>query len=244
MGYWDYEEPYWEPSEADILFDDVKNKLLDAVKSSIKADMEALKTRNEYLKQRNKELEQHARNLATKERELQYKAENIEREIERKFYEKAVDNILSKAVEESCVYFAQNTPHSRPKCDLCNDKRELVHTWPSGKTVSTRCECSDSDYWFEPAEAVITTLKYSMRHSRYQSERCYAVNTYYKPFGADGYDDYDYREFKITYVVDEFTEETKNLHNDLGWRNHIGFKTQEECQKYCDWLNEKREDDV
>lgn len=56
-SYWDYEEPVWEPSEADELFDEMKSKLVEAAKASLKNDMESLKSRNEYLEKRNKELE-------------------------------------------------------------------------------------------------------------------------------------------------------------------------------------------
>ena len=61
MSYWDYEEPMWEPSEADELFSEIKQKLIDSAKSSLKSDMEYLKNRNEYLEKRNKELEDKAR---------------------------------------------------------------------------------------------------------------------------------------------------------------------------------------
>ena len=49
MSYWDYDEPVWEPSEADELFDEMKSKLVEAAKASLKNDMESLKRRNEYL---------------------------------------------------------------------------------------------------------------------------------------------------------------------------------------------------
>ena len=32
MSYWDYEEPVWEPSEADELFDEIKTKLEETLK--------------------------------------------------------------------------------------------------------------------------------------------------------------------------------------------------------------------
>ena len=44
MGYWDYDEPAWEPSEADELFDEIKSKLINAAKDSIKNNMEYLKS--------------------------------------------------------------------------------------------------------------------------------------------------------------------------------------------------------
>ena len=40
MSYWDYDEPVWEPSEADELFDEMKSKLVEAAKASLKNDME------------------------------------------------------------------------------------------------------------------------------------------------------------------------------------------------------------
>lgn len=66
MSYWDYEEPVWEPSEADELFDEIKSKLVEAAKASLKNDMEYLKRRNEYLEKRNKELEEKAKKYREK----------------------------------------------------------------------------------------------------------------------------------------------------------------------------------
>lgn len=81
MSYWDYDEPVWEPSEADELFDEMKSKLIEAAKSSLKNDMESLKRRNEYLEKRNKELEEKAQEVSRKESDLESKSRNIRREV-------------------------------------------------------------------------------------------------------------------------------------------------------------------
>lgn len=86
MSYWDYEEPMWEPSEADELFDEIKSKLIDAAKDSLKSDMESLKRRNEYLEKRNKELEDKSLEVSRKESDLEYKSRNLRREVEKEFY--------------------------------------------------------------------------------------------------------------------------------------------------------------
>lgn len=52
MSYWDYEEPMWEPSEADELFDEIKSKPIGAAKDSLKSDMESLKRRKLDLHQK------------------------------------------------------------------------------------------------------------------------------------------------------------------------------------------------
>lgn len=83
MSYWDYDEPVWEPSEADELFDELKSKLVDAAKASLKNDMESLKRRNEYLEKRNRELEEKAQEVSRKESELEFKSLNIRREVEK-----------------------------------------------------------------------------------------------------------------------------------------------------------------
>ena len=107
----------WEPSEADELFDEIKSKLIDAAKDSLKSDMEHLKSRNEYLEKRNKELEDKAREVSSKESDLEYKSRNLRREVEREFYKAAIEDIFKDMIEKSQLWFAENKPHEKPKCD-------------------------------------------------------------------------------------------------------------------------------
>ena len=100
-SYWDYEEPVWEPSEADELFDEMKSKLVEAAKDSLKHDIESLKRRNEYLEKRNKELEEKAQEVSRKESDLEFKSRNIRREVEKEFYKTAIDDIFKDAIKTS-----------------------------------------------------------------------------------------------------------------------------------------------
>ena len=175
MSYWDYEEPYWEPSEADELFDELKSKLIDSAKTSIKSDMESLKSRNEYLESRNKELEKKAYEVEQKERDLQYKADNLRREVEKEFYKTAIEDVLKNALEESVLWFAHNTPHTKPKCNKCNENREWVLKWPNGEVSTKKCDCDTPDYWYEPQETHITMLKYKIRNSNYHLKDAIAL---------------------------------------------------------------------
>lgn len=242
MSYWDYyEEPCWEPSEADELFDEIKDKLINSAKSSIKSDIKSLKSRNEYLEERNKELEKKACEVAQKERDLQYRAENLRKEVENEFYNKAIDELFKGRIENVDVWFANSTPHKRQKCNNCDENRKLTHTFSNGKTVSTQCDCAKIDYWYEPSMATLKTLKYCVKPSEYLSERKYYINNYkaYKPSDYSYCDNYNYAEFNIFHVVDQFDDNTIKLHNEAEYTEKIGFKTKEECQKYCEWLNEK-----
>lgn len=240
MSYWDYDEPVWEPSEADELFDELKSKLVDAAKASLKNDMESLKRRNEYLEKHNKELEDKAQEVLSKESDLEYKSRNLRREVEKEFYKTAIDDLFKDAIEQSQLWFADNKPHEKPKCDKCDEDRNWVLTWPDGTTTSKRCTCSQPDYWYEPEETWIDTLKYTVKDSNYQSERYYRLDKSYQYTGDSRWSDYSYSDFRIQFVYDKFCDDVIEKHEQLGYGKKIGFKSKEECQRYCDWLNERK----
>lgn len=241
MSYWDYEEPIWEPSEADELFDELKSKLVDAAKASLKNDMESLKSRNEYLEKRNKELEDKAQEVSRKESDLEYKARNLRREVEREFYKTTIDDLFKDTIEKSRLWFADNKPHEKPKCDKCNADRKWVLTWPDGTTTSKQCTCSQPDYWYEPEETLVNVLKYKVKDSNnYQSERYYRLDKSYQSTGSNRWSDYSSAEFGIQFVYDKFCDDTIEKYEQLNYGKHIGFTSKEECQKYCDWLNKRK----
>jgi hypothetical protein len=240
MSYWDYDEPVWEPSEADELFDEMKSKLVEAAKASLKNDMESLKRRNEYLEKRNKELEEKAQEVSRKESDLEFKSRNIRREVEKEFYKTAIDDIFKDAIEQSQLWFADNKPHEKPKCDKCDENRNWVLTWPNGTTTRKKCTCSQPDYWYEPEETWIDTLKYKIKDSDYQSERYYRLDRSYQYTGDSNWSYCSYSDFGIQFVYDKFCEDVIEKNEQLGYGKSIGFKSKEECQKYCDWLNERK----
>lgn len=240
MGYWDYEEPVWEPSEADELFDELKSKLVDAAKDSLKSELGSLRSRNEYLEKRNKELEDKAREVSSKESDLEYKAQNLRREVEKEFYSTAIDDLFKDALEHSQLWFGDNTPHEKPKCDKCDENRNWVFTWPDGTTTTKKCTCSQPDYWYEPKETYIDTLTYKLKDSNYPSERYYRLLKSYQYTGDSRYSDYSYVQFEIQFVYDKFCDDVLEKREQLGYGKWIGFTSKAECQKYCDWLNNRK----
>lgn len=239
MGYWDYEEPEWEPSEADELFSEIKQKLIDSAKSSLKSDMESLKSRNEYLEKRNKELEAKARSVDQKEHDIEYKSQNLRKEVEKEFYKSAIEDIFKDMIEQSQLWFAKNKPHEKPKCDKCDKNRNWVLTWPNGEKVTKKCDCANPDYWYEPEETWIDTLRYRIKDSNYRSERYYRLDKTYDHIRDTRWDDYSYADFGIQFVYDKFCDDVIEKREQLGYGKRIGFKSKEECQKYCEWLNKK-----
>lgn len=217
----------------------MKSKLIDAAKASLKNDMESLKRRNEYLEKRNKELEEKAQEVLSKESNLKYKEQNLRREVEKEFYKTVIDDVFKDAIEQSQLWFADNKPHEKPKCDKCDENRNWVLTWPDGTTTSKKCTCSQPDYWYEPEETWIDTLKYKIKDSDYQSQRYYRLDRSYQYTGDSNWSYCSYSDFGIQFVYDKFCEDVIKKREQLGYGKKIGFKSKEECQKYCNWLNER-----
>ena len=245
MNYWDYDELYLEPSEADILFDELKDKLINAAKDSLKYDMESLKSRNEYLEKRNRDLEKKISEVEQKERNLNYKAENLEREVKEEFYNKHIKEVLEEWLETSEVWYAENIPYDKPKCNLCDENREWSYTFPDGYVAKRMCTCNYKNYVYEPRLSESTSVQFHktyVKESRFGSELRAYLRKSYQPNRnfADAYD--CYAEFYIDKVFNKFDDDTKEYHKTKRYGERLAFKTKEECQKYCDWLNEQNKE--
>lgn len=239
MGYYEYDTGYYEPSEADIFFDEIKEKLREYLTDDIKYELERLTKENEELKDKNSKLRDENYKLNAEKRNAEWSKDTIRREVENEFYNTAIDEMFKSRIENIDVWFADLTYHQLPKCEYCNDDRVRVHTYPDGYEMKQRCSCNDHYTRYEPNLATLQTLKYNVKPSRYHSERKYYINDY-KAYEPDNrYRDYGYEEFKIIHIVDIFDDDTLDLGNNLSWGEKIGFKSKEECQKYCDWLNDK-----
>lgn len=239
MGYYEPDTGYYEPSAADIFFDEIKDKFREYLTDDVKYELERLTKENENLKDRNSKLSDENYKLNAEKRNAEWSKESIRREVENEFYSKAIDEVFAPYIENVDVYYAEHTPHEQPKCNLCDNERNLVHEFPNHQKVKTACECSQRIYYYEPKIATASTLQYRIKPSRYNSERKYYVDKY-KAYRPDSrYDDYGYADFKILHIVDIFDDDTIDLRYTLSYGEKIGFKTEEECQKYCDWLNNK-----
>ena len=237
MDYDEFEN-YYEQSEVDQLVEEFKDKIREHLLPNIREEIERLNKLNFELKQKNEKYKKRESEINAKERDLKYKEENLKREVEKEFYESNIGDTLKDYIEKSEVYFADSKGLRQDKCSLCNGKRKLVANFPNGKTTETNCDCSNLIHKFVPEASELSLIKFNKRDSRYQSERKFYISKTYIPSKESSYrDDYSYNEFKLCQIVNEFNEDSKGLHETKEYGTKIGFKTKEECQKYCDWLN-------
>lgn len=234
MYYDDYDEPtYYEPSLADEILMEYQQKMKDALLESVKFEIEQIKNENIRLEKENEKYKQ-------RERDLKYKEENLKREVINEFYKSNIEDTLKQYIEESEVWFADVERYQNDKCNLCNKDRQLIAKFPNGKTTKKDCDCAKVLSRYVPALSEITLIQFGKRNSRYSSDRKFYLSKTYKPGNNRSEYDYDYQEFKIYHVVNEFNEGITELHESKRYGEKIGFINKEDCQKYCNWLN--RED--
>lgn len=153
-----------------------------------------------------------------------------------------MEEVFENLLEDSDVWYAEHVPHMKPKCNLCDENRELVATYPDGTMTKKPCECSKSINLYEPIisqnREIIFHKAYNVRYI--DDKKIYFVKNYMP--NKDFVEAYDYySEFKIEKIFDDFTDETKEYHKQKRYGERIAFRSQDACQKYCDWLNEKKE---
>lgn len=240
MGYYEYDTGYYEPSEADVFFDEMKEKFREYLNDDVKAELVSYEKHNKDLQERLDKATQELQQLKLEKNKAAWSRETIRREVVDEFYNTAIDALFQSRIENIDVWFADNVPHEQPKCEYCNDERVRVYTFPDGFEMRQRCSCEHFIYSYEPKLATRQTLQYRVKPSKYNSERKYYMADWKAYDPNNRYTDYGYSDFKILHIVNVFDENTIELRDTLSYGEKIGFKTKEECQKYCDWLNTKR----
>lgn len=70
----------------------------------------------------------------------------------------------------------------------------------------------------------------------YETLKYYRLDRSYQCTPNRSSEDYSFQHFGIQFVYDKFCEDVDKIEK-LYYGKKIGFKSKEECQKYCDWLN-------
>lgn len=238
--YPDFDD-YYDPSEGELFFDEMKEKFREILREDVNSELSRLTKENAELRKIVKEYNDKKMELARRERDVQYKEDNLKRDVEREFYSKTMDEVFEHLLEDSEVWYAERVPHEKPKCDLCNEEREMIATYPNGEVVKKQCDCAKPTYVYEPAISENKQIKFHKAYKpRYSDhKKCYFTKNH-KP-NKDYAEAYDYySEFRIENIYDEFNDDVKEYHEAKRYGEKVAFRNREACQKYCDWLNEQK----
>lgn len=226
MPYYEPDTGYYEPSQYDIMIDELKHELKKSVKQEHQDKMEALQKENKELqavKKRMNEMEsEHRRKVA----ELEQAKSSVVYDVRRE----RLNELLKSLGHE---LFRVSSPRNvyGDKCDKCDDDRQISFNSPSGKPLKEDCACKANRYsFFEPKSYL--SVEVNLKNH----------NVWYKPYNVeDGYividNEWSSDSPKFIYSGEPYEEMRK-----IKYYTHIYFESETAAKDFCDWLNEQKID--
>lgn len=212
------EEFYNEPSEFDQQVDEFKQALMKSVKADFIAKMDRLEKENVELQKIKGNWESIQSEYADKHRQLEYKKENMEREVRRTRIGELMKDLEVKLYDVGYEYL------KHPKCNKCNENRQFEFTSPTGKILKENCDCAGNYSIYVPEETIMSEMR----------SRDGKVTAWYKK----------YRDSDEGMTLSSSTVVTKIYDPVMEFQSleQYGtfFRNIEDCQRYCDWLNEHK----
>lgn len=224
---------YYEPSEFDQQIEDFKKALRESVKEETKAEIASLKKELEELKEFKNKRHKFIADYEAQIREIKHHAESVERaakESEEKWKKARLHQLLGDYLVIG--WEIGSTYELGEKCDKCDVNRKIHFTSPQGKPYSEDCKCATRYYSYFPKEATLSKFYVRKKDFRWNDngETDY-YNRYYTVVDDDEYDRYESANVVYSSSNVDFAE--VNQYRAV-------FLRQEDCQKYCDWLNKKK----
>lgn len=228
---YDHDNFYYEPSEADDVIEQFKEKLRKEVKQEIQDEMNRLKEENEKyrnLKDAHLDLTKEKEKLAGMYR---LKVQAHKDELRRELKEATIAEIFSDY--QYIAYRVGIEATEKEKCDRCDDDRRLWYKTPRGRDIWEYCECYEREYSYVVQECIMCSIV----KSQYMKS---GVKIRYAPYSIDSDGRIlletgqlnDLMRLRTFYDNEDFKETERQEDMTL-------FKTKEKAQEFADYLNEK-----
>lgn len=208
-----YDDFYNEPSEFEQQIDEFKQGLLNAVKEEYKTEMESLRKENSELQ----DVKKRMKDIEFERRQEKNEVERIRREAVSEAKKTRLDSLLEGM--RHTVYTVDYEYENKPKCDKCNDDRNVEYTTPLGRVAHEACLCKK-------------TIK-----NHFVKE----VPAYQIRLNSQG-------DALLTGFHDEFRDNSIRIDDIMGsdvknedvreWEPY--FNTKERAENYCEWANKNR----
>ena len=217
MSYYD-SDFYDETSEFEQQVEEFKSALVKSVKAEYMNEIGRLRKENSELQETKKNFEVIKNEYRTKENSLKIETEQMERMIKQQRLSDLMKdfNVIMYQAKTKSVY--------KSKCTKCDDNRQIHFSSPLGKEMTEQCECAECKNKCIPTEHYC--CEFRLDNNR---------NKMLMWFKMNHEDDYDWCGY------DGSTLANKVYDNDMKFEDtdkyNTYFKTEEDCQKYCDWLN-------
>ncbi|GKS14764.1 hypothetical protein YDYSY3_57640 [Paenibacillus chitinolyticus] len=218
MSY--YDDFYQEPNEFERQIEELKTALLKSVKSEYKEEMERLRAENEKLQTVKHDWKNIQSEFAAKHRQLENERAQMERKVRSaRLGELMMD--LNVTLYSVGYHYVQ-----RPKCNNCNENRQYEFITPSGKQMTENCDCATRYTLYIPTENIMSEMV----------SRDGKITAWYKTY-RDSDDGLELSSSTMVRKIYESGTPFESLE-----RYGLFFRSKEECQAYCDWLNAKEQE--
>lgn len=210
------DEQYYEPTEADEIFLEAREKLINSLKGSVKQHLKNVSLENEKLRKQIQKLESKLNESNWSLQQLKKEKSNFA-EVARK--ERLSDLLKDFQVERFMV--ASSTKYNQ-KCNKCDDERYVHYKTPLGKDQKELCDCNDDSAIVYEVKSVVVT-EFALNDNGSKFRLWYKRNT-------SGKDEYYTSTNFYELSSDGLSYESLNKHSAI-------FDSLDACQAYCDWLN-------
>lgn len=221
MSYTNWDEDWYEPSEFDIMMTEFKETIKSNAKQEIKDEIAGLKNELATLK----EVKENWKKIEQENSRLKLEVQRIKEEAERNANKAKLSELL-KYCYVKAYQIDYKSDYIKPKCDKCNEQRNITFYSPNGIRYTEQCECGKRKLTYFPIETSLyeVHLPYNAKDGRL----C--------PIYLDSRDkDDDYMERTVNSCVEDKSFEEI----DKTWKPY--FNTLEYAQAFCDWKNNKEE---
>ena len=214
---YDYDDFYDEPTEFEALIYELKESLMKEVKEEYQAEMERLRKENAELRDIKNNWEKKVHELECAESRAEYAITHAEESAKRARLSDLIAPIVKKAWGIHSDY-----EYIWPKCNKCDEKGYIHFTSPSGKDCTEQCSCRRMMRYCKPVEAKVAELDNRREDN--------GVRVFFE-FEANNDSDYRLRHTTSMYEGENFSE--------IGRYDDIVFLDEDECRKFCEYLNEQ-----
>ena len=220
MEYYDF---YDETTEFDQQIDEFKKSLMFGVKQEFLDRLNNLEKENQELK----EIKNNWISLVQEYENKKYMLEQEKLNAKTEARNQRLSELLKD--NEIVLYKAEGKHFEKPKCDKCDRNRQIKYVSPQGRKVSEFCDC-----------AIKSTKHFPQRYIWYEfriDDYTKRLFVWYKKLQYDGK---GYEYFEGEAHNDRVIYDSSMSYESLPY--HTYFETETECQKYCEWLNNKKEE--
>jgi len=220
-----YDEEYDEYFELDNVpeVNNLLEQLGDVLKGQVRSDV---LTELKELRAENERLRDIANNVESLQREAQWAKHDALSQARR-------ETLKELMGEFNETYWGIDYDSiEKPKCDLCDDKRMLRHTFPNGVVAGTSCKCAEKQTVYKPVEVQIAKIVMeNYRHSPY---------LYMEYRGR--YNEKGSENLRVESVRRENIYDSKPDFENIDRISRAIFTTRELAQEFCDWKNKRSEE--